>query len=293
MAISAVSAVAASTGSSISQAAASSGMIVCMHGVTSSGFDFRTAMEGWSRAGITAVEPDLPKAREWEESNGSGSARKVMDDLGLVAYSSTNQLFLEESGPQRANAIETLKWKVEMAESLGADRLVIPSAAGQQHTMQDYDEVYENLTEAAEIARPHNVTLMVEFTRNSTLISNLRTSLSVVRAVDHPNIKAMIDIYHFWAGTSKFEDLDEIRQGEIHHVHFEDTPAEPHYEVFIQKDRAYPGEGIAPLQRIVDKLKEKGYNRAMSLELFDQEVRNTDPFEVASKAIRTIRPYIT
>ena len=64
MALSAsVSAMAAVTGSSTSNAASDSGMFVCMHGLTSSGFDFRAAMEGWARAGITAAEPDLPSAK--------------------------------------------------------------------------------------------------------------------------------------------------------------------------------------------------------------------------------------
>ena len=285
-------AAAAVSGSSTSQAASTSGMYVCMHGITSSGFDFRSVMEGWSGAGITAAEPDLPSARKFEESNGPGSARRLMDDLGLRAVSSTNQLFLEESGPRRANAVEDLRWKVELAESLGADRLVVPSAANQAHTMDDYDQVYANLHEAAEIAKPHNIALMVEFTRLSTLISNVRTSLEVVRTVDHPNLKFMLDVYHLWAGMSKFEDLDLINNGEIHHVHFADTPALPHLEVAERKHRAFPGEGLAPLQRIVEKLSEKGYGRALSLELFDPEVQNTDPEVVARKGIETITPYI-
>jgi 4-hydroxyphenylpyruvate dioxygenase len=294
MAISAgVTALAASAGSvRHAQAADTSGLIVCMHGVTSSGFDFRTCMEGWARAGVKAAEPDLIKAREHEMANGAGSARKLMDDLGLKAYSSTNQLFLEESGDQRVAAIEDLKWKVEMAESLGADRLVIPSAASQAHTLADYDQVYSNLHEAAEIAKPHNVALMVEFTRNSRLINNVRTSLDVVRTVNHPNIKFMIDLYHFWAGPSKFEDLDLINVGEIHHVHFADTPRQPPVEVAEQKDRAFPGEGIAPLQKILNKLVERGYNRALSLELFDMTVRATDPFIIAGRALETISPFI-
>jgi sugar phosphate isomerase/epimerase len=102
----------------------------------------------------------------------------------------------------------------------------------------------------------------------------------------------MIDLYHFWAGTSKFEDLDLIDDGEIHHVHFADTPIVPPVEVAEQKDRAFPGEGIAPLQRILNKLVEKGYNRALSLELFDMEVRNTDPFIIAGRAMTTITPFI-
>jgi 2-keto-myo-inositol isomerase len=295
MAISAgVGAVAAGlAGIQKAKAADTSGLIVCMHGITSSEFDFRTCMEGWARAGITAAEPDLVKAREYEQANGAGSARRLMDDLGLKAWSSTNQLQLEESSEQRAAALESLRWKVEIAESLGADRLVIPSAASQPHTLADYEQVNANLYEAAEIARPHNVALMVEFTRNSRLINNVRTALDVVRTVNHPNLKFMLDLYHLWAGPSKFEDLDLIEPGEIHHVHFADTPRLPPVEVAEQKDRAFPGEGIAPLQRILAKLVEKGYNRALSLELFDMDVRRTDPFVIAGRALATITPFIS
>ena len=294
MALSAgVTAAAAAAGSASTKAAEESGLFVCMHGLTSIGSDFRTCMEGWARAGITAAEPDLGSARTFEQENGAGSARQLMDDLGISAVSSTNCLFLDENGPRRDNAIEDLKWKVAMAESLGADRLVIPSAAGNDHTMADYSDVYENLQEAAEIARPHNVALMVEFTRASTLISNVRTSLNVVRTVNHPNLKFMIDLYHFWSGMSKFEDLDLVAHGEIHHVHFVDTPELPHLEVAERKDRAFPGEGIAPLQRIVNKLIEKGYSRALSLELFDPEIQNADPETIAAKGIASITPFIS
>lgn len=288
----AVPAIMAAVGSGNATAASTSGMYICMHGATSSGFDFRTMMEGWSRAGITSAEPDLPIARTFEDANGPGSARRLMDDLGIRAVSSSNQLYLEESGPRRSQALEDLKWKLELAESLGTDRLVVPTVASGTYSMDDYDQVYENLYEAAEIARPHNIALMLEFIRFSTLINNVRTALDVVRTVDHPNLKFMIDLYHFWAGMSKFEDLDLINEGEIHHVHFEDTPALPHLEVAELKDRAYPGEGVAPLDRIVSKLAEKGYSRALSLELFDPVVQNTAPELVARRAIETMTPFI-
>lgn len=269
-----------------------SGLVVCMHGITSDGVDFRTAMEGWARAGIRAVEPDLVKAREFEDANGRGSARKLLDDLGQVPFSSTNQLYLDEDGEQRPGAVESLKWKVDLAASLGADRLVAPSTASQAHMLADYDRLYANLHEAAEIARGAGISLMLEFTRNSRLVNNLRTALDVVRTVNHPNLRFMIDLYHLWAGPSKFEDLDLVNAGEIHHVHFADTPRLPPLEVAEQKDRAFPGEGIAPLQRILDKLVQKGYDRALSLELFDPVVRSADPQQIAARALQTITPYI-
>lgn len=268
------------------------GLVVCMHGITSSEFTFEACMRGWASAGIRAAEPDLVKAREYEQQHGKGSARRLMDELGLRAFSSTNQLFWDEAGDKRATALEDLRWKVEMAESLGADRLVIPSTASADHKMADYDDLCAILRQMGDIAKPHKVTLMLEFTRLSKLVNNVRTSLDVVRRVDHPNIGFMLDLYHFWAGASKFEDLDTIRPGEIRHVHFADTPRHPPVEVAEQKDRAFPGEGIAPLQRILNKLVSLGYNRALSLELFDMTVRRTDPAVIAAKALTTITPFI-
>jgi 2-keto-myo-inositol isomerase len=273
----------------------SGGMFVCMHGGTSASFDFRTMMEGWARAGIRAVEPDLPKVREFTQRESPSAARRLLNDLGLRAVSSSNQLFLEEPGERRASSLEALRWKVELAEIIGADRLVVPSAAsGRYDSVDVYSEVVDNLREAAEIARPHNVSLMVEFTRASTLINNLRTALMVVRRADHPNLRVMLDTFHFWSGLSKFEDLEYLEEGELHHLHFEDTVGDPPLEVFGggQPYRAYPGEGIAPLRRIVEVLQRKGYRGPASLELFDPEVRARDPYEVALKARNTIEPLI-
>ncbi|TAJ94077.1 MAG: sugar phosphate isomerase/epimerase [Gammaproteobacteria bacterium] len=268
------------------------GMFVCMHEITSITFDFRTAMEGYARAGVRAVEPDLGKVREFAGKE-SRMARQLLDDLGLKAVSCSNQLFLEESGPRRAAAVEDLKWKVELAEAIGADRMVIPSAASEPHTREDYEQVIANLREAADIAQPHKVALMVEHTRLSTLINNLRTALMVVRKADHPNLKVMLDTFHFWSGMSKFEDLDLLRDGELHHLHFEDVPGEPPLETFGQQSRVFPGEGIAPLRRIVEVLKRKGYRGPASLELFNPKVQATDPHIVAMQARKTIEPLIT
>jgi len=274
------------------QAPRSQGFVVCMHEASSAGHDFRTAMEGYSRAGIGAVEVDLVKVREYVGQGSPDTARRLLADLGLRPVSSSNQLFLDEPGPRREQAVEDLKWKVELDEAIGCDRLVIPSAASERHTRDDYARVIDNLREAAEIARPHNVTLMVEHTRASTLIGTLRTALYVVRAVDHPNLRVMLDTFHFWSGMSKLEDLELLRDGELHHLHFEDVPAEPPVEVFEQRHRVFPGEGIAPLSQIVAILKRKGYSGPASLELFDPAVQAANPYDVALKARATIEPLI-
>ena len=267
-------------------------MFVCMHEASSDRFDFKTAMEGYAKAGIRAVEPALVKVREFAQKESPAAARRLLDDLGLRAVSSSNQLGLAEPSDARKQNLDDLKWKVELAQVIGADRLVAPSAGTGPYTLDDFKRGVDNLREAAEIAKPSGVTLMLEFTRFSRFAGSLPTALKLVREANHPNLRVMMDTYHFWGGVSKFEDLELLRDGELHHLHFEDVPADPPREFQRQPDRLFPGEGIAPLRRIIEVLKRKKYARAASLEMFHPTIQAMDPYQVAMKARAAIEPLI-
>jgi 2-keto-myo-inositol isomerase len=267
-------------------------MFVCMHEASSDRFDFKTAMEGWARAGIRAVEPNLMKVREFTQKESPAVARRLLDDLGLKAVSSSNQTGLAEPGEQRAQSLEQLKWKVELAQAIGADRIVAPSVGTGAYTEDDFKRGADNLREAGEIGKPFGVAIILEFTRTSRFAACLPTALKMVRDANHSHVRLMMDTYHFWGGTSKFEDLELLRDGELHHLHFEDVPADPPRELLGQAHRVYPGDGIAPLRRIVELLQRKHYAGAASLELFNPAIQSTDPYEVAKKARAAIEPLI-
>ncbi len=274
------------------QTPAPGGIFVCMHGASSERFDFRAQMEGWAKAGIRAVEPSLPKVREFAQKESPAAARRLLDDLGLRAVSSSNQLFLPEPGETRLKSLDELKWKVELAQAIGADRIVAPSAGTGNYTLDDYKRGAENLREAGEIARPFGVTVMLEFARTSRFVGSLPTAIRMVREANHPNVRVMLDTYHFWGGISKFEDLDLLQDGELHHLHFEDVPADPPREIQGQPHRAFPGEGIAPLRRIIEVLKRKKYAGPASFESFAPAIQATDPYEVAMRVRKAIEPLI-
>jgi len=268
-------------------------LMVCMHEASSERFDFRAAMEGYAKAGVRYVEPNLLKVREFAmKEGGPTAAKKLLDDLGLLPASSSNQLGLMEPSDQRVKNLEELKWKVEMAQAIGADRLVTPSAGAGTYTEDDYKRGVDNMREAAEIAKPFGVTLMLEHARTSRFAGSLPTALKLVRETNHPNYRVMMDTYHFWGGISKFEDLELLRDGELHHLHFEDVPADPPREIQGQPHRKFPGEGIAPLRRIIEKLKEKKYAGAVSFETFAPDVQGTDPYQVAMRVRAAIEPLI-
>jgi sugar phosphate isomerase/epimerase len=267
-------------------------MFVCMHEASSDRHDFKTAMEGYAKAGIRAVEPQLVRVREFAQKESVATAKRLLDDLGLKVVSCSNQLGLPEPGDARLKSLEDLKWKVELAQAIGGDRIVAPSAGPGQYTLDDYKRGADNLREAGEIAKPFGVSIMLEFARTSRFAGSLPTALKLVRDANHPNVRVMMDTYHFWGGVSKFEDLELLRDGELHHLHFEDVPADPPREIQGQPHRVFPGEGIAPLRRIVEVLKRKKYAGPASLEMFNPEIQAMDPYQVAMKARAAIEPLI-
>ena len=120
---------------------------------------------------------------------------------------------------------------------------------------------------------------MAEAVRSSTFISTLPTLLDMTRRAAHPHVAPLLDFYHFWSGLNKLEDLDLIRPREIGHVHFQDVPDLPR-ELLDNSTRLIPGDGIAPLTRMLRKLAEKEYAGALSVELFLPRFQQGDPFEV-------------
>lgn len=265
---------------------------LCMHEYASNGFDFRTAMEGYSKAGIRAVEVVLAKANEFVAKESTAAARRLLDDLGLKAVSSSNHTGVVEQNPNRSKALDDLKAKCELAQILGADKLVVVPVMTTPPKDEDYTRAIDNLREAGSVAAQYDVSLIIEFSRFFTFVNSLSTAIQLVRAANHPRIRLMLDTYHFWVGVSKFEDLEAIRDGELVHVHFEDTPSAPVRELLEQRHRVLPGEGVAPLKRIVDTLRRKQYAGALSVELMDPAMHAMDPYQLALKVRAAVEPFL-
>ena len=266
-------------------------MHLSIHQTTSARSSFRASLEGYARAGIRYVEVIPPMVEEFVKHESTAAARRLMADLDLKPVSSGGVRGLAEPNPGRTQALEQLKHVAGLAAELGVDRIVCPCGTNEKFTIDDYARGVDNLREAGEIVRPMGMTAMLEFMRGSTFIGTLPTSLGMTRQAAHPNVRPMLDCYHFWAGLSKFEDLDTLHDGEIHHVHFQDVPDIPR-EQLDNSTRVIPGEGVSPLVRILRKLAEKGYRGPLSVELFYPRFQNGDPYEVAVQIRRSAEPIL-
>jgi 2-keto-myo-inositol isomerase len=263
--------------------AASPKMVLSLHQNTSVAAGYRKSLEGWAKAGIKNVELTDRLLDEFLKTDDLPAARRVVTDLGLTPVSCASVLpdFWIQS-PGRAAALETWKKRCEQFSSFGLTKIYCPAVTSRKVTAEDYKGAVDCIREGGDVAKDHKMTAMIEFARNSSFISTLTTSLKLIREAAHPNVRPMLDCYHFWSGLSKFEDLDLLHPGELAHVHYQDVPDIPR-ELLDNTTRLIPGDGVSPLVRILRKLAEKGYSGALSVELFLPEFTQGDPYEVATK----------
>ena len=261
--------------------AADGKMTLCMHLNTSSGAGYRGALEGWAKAGIKNVELAAGPVDDFLKTDTLEGARKVLADNGLTpVHAAVGVNGLLEPNPNHAAAIDSLKKRLEMFASLGVNKVYTTSGGAQKLTADDYKVVADHMRLVGETATAFNIGFSVEFVRSSPYMSTLLTALKVTREAAHPNFGVLFDFYHFWSGVNRLEDMDQIRPGEIRHVHFQDVPDMPR-ELLDNNSRFIPGDGVSPIVPMLRKLAEKGYSGPLSVELFLPRFRDGNPYEVA------------
>ena len=257
-----------------------------MHLNTSSAAGYQRALEGWAKAGITHVELAANHLDEFLKTNPLAAARRVLTDNGLTPVSANaGAPGIFEPNPKRAEALDTLRRRCQQFAELGLPRIYQPSASSARFTLDDFKAGAVNMREVGEIAKGYDLVFMVEAPRNSTFVASLPTLLKMTRDANHSSLKPMFDFYHFLSGPSHMEDLDAVRPGEIAHVHFQDVPDLPR-EMLDQTTREIPGDGIAPVDRVLQALAKAQYAGTLSVELFLPRFAQADPFTMATEIKR-------
>ncbi len=265
------------------QTASNGKMLLSIHQNTSRAAGYRGSLEGWAKAGIRYVELNDRVLDEFLENDTLPAARRVLSDLGLTPVSAAANLpDIWIRGPARAASLEMWKKRCEQYSALGLQKIYCASGTRRPVTAEDFAETPECIREIGAITKEFDLTAMIEFTRTSTHLATLTSALKMIREAAHPNVRPMLDFFHFWSGLSKFEDLDLLKPGELAHAHFQDLLDTPR-ELIDNNSRLIPGDGIAPVVRILQKLAEKQYAGALSVELFREEILTGEPFQVATE----------
>ena len=162
-----------------------------------------------------------------------------------------------------------LRRSVEVLAELGADTLVGPvysavgALVGRGRNQQEWDWCVDILSEVAEFAGRHGVTIAVEaLNRFETYFVNLAVdAVKLAKAINSPYFKVHLDTFHM--------NIEEKNHGQaildtgelLHHVHT------------CENDRGTPGTGLVDWEGVFDALAKIKYDRWLVIESFTPAVK--------------------
>ena len=212
--------------------------------------------------------------------------RAALDDRNLTVPTTIYlKGWFETTGVEHQSELDECKRRMDQATEVGAIHVIAGPPAG----MADHDLGAKNYRELLELGLKRGVKPAMEFLGFVDDINTIDDALEIVTKAGHPQGTIVCDPFHIFRGGGSLESLSKLTESQIAIYHFNDTPAVPPRVQQHDKDRVYPGDGHLDLKRQLALLRQIGYRRWLSLELFREDLWARDPREVARIGLEKMR----
>jgi len=247
-----------------------------------------------AKAGYDSIEPWVSKINEYVNNGGSlRDIRKRISDLGLTVESAIAfSRWIVDDDAERAKALEQSKRDMDALAQIGGKRIAAPPAGATRTAGLDLMKAAERYRVLLELGDEMGVVPQVEVWGSSKNLHRLGQSMFVVIESGHPKACLLPDVYHIYKGGSDFNGLKLLSPSAIQVFHLNDYPAEPPRETIGDRDRVFPGDGIAPLTQILRDLYANGNRAVLSLELFNPTYWKQDPLTVAKAGLAKMKAVV-
>ncbi len=260
----------------------------CISQATILNTPFGEDLEVLASAGWRSVELWLTKLELFLEAHKLSEARTRLDDLGLKAEAASFQGgLLLSSGEERTVHWEHFRKRLDWLGALGVKTLVLVPDFARTPVGDDLGRAVASLGEAVELAGSHQVRLALEFQKNARFCASLDTTAALVAQIGSENLGVCLDLFHYYTGPSKFEDLGFLSPQNLAWVQFCDLAGTPR-ELAGDSDRVLPGDGDFQIGPILEALGGIGYDGAVSVELMNPSFWAIAPDRVAQVALQAL-----
>jgi sugar phosphate isomerase/epimerase len=244
----------------------------CISQATTLSTSFEADLTAYARSGWTAVELWLTKLETYLESHSPAEARALLEAEGLTAAAAASQGgLLLSRGLERGAHWDHFRRRLPILQELGVPLLIVAADFVRELTPDDYGRAAAALVEAAETARAFGVRLALEFQKGAKFCASLDTTLALIAQCGAEDLGVCFDVFHYYTGPSKFEDLAYLTRENLAWVQLCDLSGTPR-ELAGDGDRILPGEGDFQLGPILDHLGRLGYDGHVSLEVLNPQL---------------------
>jgi 2-keto-myo-inositol isomerase len=263
----------------------------CISEATTLSSSFAEDVQGYADGGADAMEVWLTKLEKHLEAHTTADTRKLLEDrhVALAAASYQGGLLLAQGEERRAH-YDHFRRRLDLCQAFAIPTLLVVADFVEKVERIDLERAVVGLKQAAQWASAFDVRLALEFRGSATFCSSLSTAVSLVTACGEPNVGINLDVFHYYTGPSKFEDLALLNPANLAFVQVSDMAGVPR-ELASDADRIFPGEGDFQLGPIVRHLRTIGYDGYVSLELLNPTLwglRNSQVAELGWAALKRL-----
>lgn len=261
----------------------------CISEATTLPRSFAEDVADFAAAGCQAMEVWLTKLEQHLETHSADQTRQLLAErqMTLVAASYQGGLLLSQ-GDQRKAHFDHFRRRLDLCQQFGIPTLLIAPDFTGKVTTTDLERALVSLKQAAQWAAGFNVRLALEFRAAQSFCTSLDTAVALVAGCGEPNVGINFDVFHYYTGPSKFDDLALLTRGNLAFVQLADVAGVPR-ELASDSDRVLPGEGDFRLEPILRRFEAIGYDGWVSLELMNPTLWQANATQVVELGMMALQ----
>jgi sugar phosphate isomerase/epimerase len=261
----------------------------CISEATTLPATFAEDVAAFADAACPAMEVWLTKLENHLEKHSVADTHKLLEDrqMTLAAAAYQGGLLLSQ-GEQRRAHYDHFRRRLEICQEFGITILLVVADFVEAVEPTALERAVVSLKQAAQWAAGFDVRLALEFRGSDTFCASLDTALALVASCGEPNAGVNFDVFHYYKGPSKFEDLRLLTRDNLAYVQLSDLAGVPR-ELATDADRILPGDGDFQLEPILARFRAIGYDGWVSLELMNPTLWKSKPTQVVEIGITALR----
>lgn len=243
------------------------------------------------QAGYDAIEPWFDGLNRYADDGGSlKDLAKRISDHGMTVESAIGFApWIVNDDTKRAAGLEQAKREMDRLAQIGGIRMAAPPAGTPRDEQVEVEAAAERYAKLLEIGESMGVIPMIEMWGGHPVIGRISKAVSIAIECGHPKACFLGDVYHTYKGGCPFEGLKLLGPQAMQVFHFNDYPADPPRETINDSHRVYPGDGIAPLDTILNGFVEVGATPVLSLEVFNRSYWEQEAAVVAKTGLQKMK----
>jgi 2-keto-myo-inositol isomerase len=261
----------------------------CVSEATTMAASFAEDVAAYAEAGVNAMEVWLTKLEEHVRHHSSEETRQLLAHHGMTLAAASYQggLMLSQ-GEARRTHYDDFQRRLGLCQEFGIGTLLIVPDVTDRIDVMGLERARVSLHHACQLAASYGVRLALEFRGSSNWCASLDTAVALVTGSQEPNLSVALDVFHYYTGPSKIEDLGLLSKSNLGFVQVSDVAGMPR-ELATDSDRILPGDGDFQLGPVLQRLREIGYEGWVSVEVLNPELWKMKPVAVANAAWHALR----